>query len=242
MNVSSNTRPKTPVRPKTHSRTPFRSTSRDDPTEVDFGTASELSGLKTPPAQVIPPQTPSFSLSGRTKETLRLARERQLESARKPARATKSTTNNVSLQRPTAQIPSSVSRPRVQTDTAFNPSRSRPTTPVSSIRAATPTTPNTKKTANVSVASSPKLTPNSVRTTSAGSSMVVRDAIRKAKEAHKQKQNTPPVVRSNRVDYNDDTSFDDIYDPFNTSPGTPPIQAQLRRAIENGRTTGTLTL
>jgi hypothetical protein len=72
--------------------------------------------------------------------------------------------------------------------------------------------------------------------------MVVRDAIRKAKEAHKQKQNTPPVVRSNRVNYTEDTSFDDIYNPFNTSPGTPPIQAQLRRAIESGRTTGMFTL
>src|SRR5439155_16280707 len=101
-------------------------------------------------------------------------------------------------------------------------------------------TTNTKKNANISVTSSPKTTPNSVRTTSGGSSMVVRDAIRKAKEAHKQKQNTPPVVRSNRVNYNDDTSFDDIYNPFNTSPGTPPFQAQLRRAIENGRTTGAL--
>jgi hypothetical protein len=67
--------------------------------------------------------------------------------------------------------------------------------------------------------------------------MAVRDAIKKAKEAHKQKTNTPPS-RARRIDYNDERSFDEIDNPFNTSPGTPPLQAQLRRAIENGRTTG----
>ena len=68
--------------------------------------------------------------------------------------------------------------------------------------------------------------------------MIVRDAIRKAKEAHKQKQKTPPTIRSTRINYADDTSFDDIYNPFNTSSETHPIQAQLRRSIETGRTTG----
>jgi hypothetical protein len=245
MNASSNERPKTPVRSRSlHSRNAPGQTTDLACDTLNFGTASELTGPTTPPtAKVIPPQTPSFSLSGRTKETLRLARERQLESVRKPARATKSTTstsNNVSALRGNAQIPSSVSRPRVQVNSTFNPSRSRPTTPISSIRASTPTTPVSRrsKQANISVTSSPNTTPNSVRTTSAGSSMVVRDAIRKAKEAHKQKQKTPPTVRSNRINYADDTSFDDIYNPFNTSPGTPPMQAQLKRAIETGRTTG----
>jgi hypothetical protein len=70
--------------------------------------------------------------------------------------------------------------------------------------------------------------------------MAVRDAIKKAKEAHKQKaQNTPPA-RAKPIDYTDDTSFDEIDNPFNTGPGTPPLQVQLRRAIEIGRTSGIL--
>lgn len=68
--------------------------------------------------------------------------------------------------------------------------------------------------------------------------MVVRDAIKKAKEAHQQKlkKSTPP--RARQINYNDETVFDDISNPFNVSPSTPPLQTQLRRAVENGRTTG----
>ena len=75
--------------------------------------------------------------------------------------------------------------------------------------------------------------------TSAGSSVAVRDAIKKAKEAHKQKIQKTPQTPWKRIDYTDETSFDDFDNPFNAGPGTPPLQAHLRRAIEYGRTSGT---
>jgi hypothetical protein len=69
--------------------------------------------------------------------------------------------------------------------------------------------------------------------------MVVRDAIKKAKEAHQQKlRKTTTSVAAKPIDYSDETSFDDISNPFNVSPSTPPRQKQLRHAIETGRTTG----
>ena len=246
MAVRSNSRNKTPLRQTTHSRTSSQTSvpPADDLPTLNFGTASQLSAVTTPPtARTIPPQTPSYTLADRTKETLRLAKERQLASARKTPRPPTSTktTNNATFPRNTSQSSVSISRPRVQTTSTFNPSRSRPNTPISSIRASTPTTPlsprRVQQVGNISATSSPKTTPTSVRTTSAGSSMAVRDAIKKAKEAHKQKTNTPPS-RTRRIDYNDERSFDEIDNPFNISPGTPPLQAQLRRAIENGRTTG----
>ena len=244
MDGRSNSRTKTPLRQGTHSRTSSQtSVSRvHDPHTLNFGTASELAAAVTtsPTARTIPPQTPSQSLAGRTMETLRLARERQLASARKtprPSTSTKATTNNTFL-RNNSQSSVSVSKPRVQTTSTFNPWRSPPKTPISSIPASTSAhARRVPQVANPSVASSPKTTPTSVRTTSAGSSMAVRDAIKKAKEAHKQKLNTPPT-KPKRINYNDESSFDDIDNPFNTSPGTPPLQAQLKRAIENGRTTG----
>ena len=248
MDVRSKSRNKSPLRPSAHSRTSSQTSvprAGDDSPTLNFGTASQLIAVTTPPtARIIPPQTPSYSLAGRTKETLRLAKERQLASARKTPRPPTSTkaTNNATFSRNNSQSSVSVSRPRVQTVSTFNPSRSRPNTPISSIRASTPTTPLSPRRLqqignSSSTTSSPKTTPTSVRTTSAGSSMAVRDAIKKAKEAHKQKTNTPPS-RARRIDYNDERSFDEIDNPFNTSPGTPPLQAQLRRAIENGRTTG----
>jgi len=77
--------------------------------------------------------------------------------------------------------------------------------------------------------------------------MAVRDAIVKAKQAHQQKQKkvasaVPSVSARQPIDYSNETSFDDISNPFNVTSGTPPLQAHLRRAIENGRTAGTSDL
>ena len=246
MNTTNIARPKTPVRSRSHSRNSSLTTSHvDDPQNINFGTASELTGIRTPPtAKAIPLQTPSYSLAGRTKETLRLARERQLESAKKqPAKKT-----NVppgSTQWKGATVPSSVTRSRVPTTSSFNPVRTRPITPVSTFRSTTPITPSSptrhsRQTSSVSATSSPK-TPTSIKTTPVGPSTAVRDAIAKAKQAHKAKaaQKTPSI-RAKRIDYKNDTSFDEIENPFNLTPGTPPLVVQLRRAIETGRTTGSL--
>jgi hypothetical protein len=250
MNATSTSRPKTPVRPKTPSHRPLLRSdlSHDDDFDqqtIHFGTASQLTGVTTPPtAKTIPPQTPSYSLSGRTKESLRLARERQLQSAQKTKTnrpPPKSVNSRTTLQNSATFTPS-VPRSRVTTTSTFNPSRSRPITPVSTFRPATPTTPisprHARQTSTISVTSSPKITPTTVRKTSAGSSTAVRDAIAKAKEAHKQKAQKTSPVRTKPIDYTDDASFDEIDNPFNVTPGTPPLQAQLRRAIEIGRTSG----
>lgn len=225
-----------------------KSFAGEDPRNVS-GNTNEPAETTTPPrAKAIPPQTPSFSLSGRTKESLRIARERQLESLRKPTRATVKpgqSVNNATMSRDNTQNASSVSMPCIQTRSAVNPSKSRPNTPNSSYRpyisttAASPRQPKHVPTGPGS--ESPKITPTAVRKTSAGSSIAVRDAIRKAKEAHKQKTKTTLSLQSKPVDYNDEASFEDIDNPFNTSPGTPPLQAQLKRSIENGRTTGIVT-
>jgi hypothetical protein len=219
---------------------PQRSPTPDgDPFTINFGTVSELAPITTPPtAKTIPAVTPSLSLAERAKESMRLARERQVaESARRPPRPPKST-KNVPSRWNNAPITPSVSKPRAQTATAFNPSRSRASTPVQTHRPSTPTNPSSRHSrtrSNASLSASPKTTPKSINATP---STAVRDAIAKAKEAHRQKvQRTPPVAR--RIDYTDDTSFDDIDNPFNVAPGTPPLEAQLRRAIETGRTTGT---
>ena len=253
MNAGAAARQKTPARARAQSRSAPRHTPLPAPTEPlpRFGTRGESTALATPPLAAAapplsgPPQTPSSSLSGRTVESLRLARERQFHSAKKATRApapettsTKpapSTKTPISSLRTNRSIPSSVSRPRLPTTTSFNPSRSRPTTPVTAFQASTPTTPSRSK---ASSASTPNTTPKSVRVTSAGSSVLVRDAIRKAKAIHKQQQKTPPSASINRINYSNETSYDDIDNPFNISTGTPPLQAQLKRAIENGRTTG----
>lgn len=247
MNATSTSRPKTPARPKTPSSKLASSADHHDDFDyqqtMHFGTASQLTGVTTPPtAKTIPTQTPSYSLASRTKESLRLARERQLQSAQKPSRPVKSVNPRSTLQNSATFTPS-VPRSRVTTTSTFNPSRSRPITPVSTFRATTPTTPispsrHSRQTSTVSVTSSPKTTPTAVRKTSAGSSTAVRDAIAKAKEAHKQKAQKNTPVRTKPVDYTDDTSFDEIDNPFNVTPGTPPLQAQLRRSIETGRTSG----
>jgi hypothetical protein len=251
MNTSSTSRTKTPVRSKTSSHQPPRHDLNDDDFDqniIHFGTASQLTGVTTPPtAKAIPPQTPSYSLSGRTKESLRLARERQLQSAQKPKtnRPPPKSVNSRSTLQNSATFTPSVPRTRVTTASNFNPSRSRPITPVSTFRPSTPTTPisprHARQTSTVSVASSPKTTPTAVRKTSAGSSTAVRDAIAKAKEAHKQKVQKKSPVRTKAIDYTNDASFDEIDNPFNVTPGTPPLQAQLRRSIELGRTSGTIS-
>jgi hypothetical protein len=248
MSTTSMSRPKTPVRTRSHSRNPSLSTAHaDDPQNINFGTASELTGIRTPPtAKAIPLQTPSYSLAGRTKESLRLARERQLESVKKqPAAARKTNVPPGTTQRAGATVLSSVSRSRVTTTSSFNPARIRPITPVSTFRSTTPVTPSSpsrhsRQTSSVSATSSPK-TPTSIKTTPVGPSTSVREAIAKAKQAHKAKaaQKTPSM-RAKRIDYSNDTSFDEIENPFNLTPGTPPLVVQLRRAIEAGRTTGSL--
>jgi len=244
------TRSKTSLRSKTSSRTLAVNTSSETASSskasesLNFGTATQLTGMRTPPtSKAIPAQNPSFSLSGRTQETLRLARERHLQEVKKQARTPKPTPKVTAQNRPMLSQPST-SKSRSQTISAFNPSRSRPTTPVLSFRPSTPKTPtsprHSRQGSNRSVTASPRSTPNPVRVTSSGSSLAVRDAIKKAREEQKQKvQKTP---RPRRIDYNDESSFDSIDNPFNTTPGTPPLQAQLRRAIERGRTTGTFPL
>lgn len=251
MHASSQSRTKPSLRSSTP-RTPvpaaLKRTDRDTGDAPNFGTATELTALRTPPsAKVIPGQSPPPTLSGRTRESLRLAREKQAEQARKTPRPAKPTTNNGTSNRFNANIPSSVSKTRVQAQSTFTPAaKTRPKTPVTTIRAATPSTPTSPRHAlhisSTSVTASPKPTPNPVRVTSAGSSMAVRDAIIKAKEAHQQKVNKTTPTRSRRINYNDETSFDEISNPFNVSPSTPPLQAQLRRGIENGRTTGIVSL
>jgi len=243
------TRSKTTLRTKTSSRTLAVNTASETASSkasesLNFGTSTQLTGIRTPPtSRTIPAQTPSFSLSGRTQESLRLARERHLQEVKKVARTPKPTPKVTAQNRPPLSQPSA-SKSRSQTVSAFNPSRSRPTTPLSSFRPSTPKTPvsprHSRQGSNLSVTASPRSTPNPVRVTSSGSSLAVRDAIKKAKEEHNLKvQKTP---RTRRIDYNDESSFDSIDNPFNTSPGTPPLQAQLRRAIERGRTTGTFLL
>ena len=252
MHASSQSRTKPSLRSSTP-RTPvpaaLKRTDRDTGDAPNFGTATELTALSTPPsAKVIPRQSPPHTLSGRTRESLRLAREKQAEQARKTPRPAKATTNNGTSSRFNANIPSSVSKTRVQAHSTFTPpAKTRPKTPVTTIRAATPSTPTSPRHAlhinsSTSVTASPKLTPNPVRVTSAGSSMAVRDAIIKAKEAHQQKVKKTTPTRSRRINYNDETSFDEISNPFNVAPSTPPLQAQLRRGIENGRTTGIVSL
>jgi hypothetical protein len=72
-----------------------------------------------------------------------------------------------------------------------------------------------------------------------GPSTAVREAIAKAKQARQaQAAQKTPSMRNRRIDYSQDTSFDEIENPFNITPGTPPLVVQLRRAIETGRTTG----
>jgi hypothetical protein len=239
MNASSDARPKGPLRQRMVSGTSLKSSpDDDDPYSINFGTARQLTSITTPPtAKSIPAVTPSLSLAARTKESMRLARERQLEPTRKSARA-KSTKKEPARWNNAPYTPS-VSRPPFQTTTTFNASRSRATTPVSSNRPTTPSSPrHTRNLSNASSAS-PKTTPTAIKL-NATPSTAVRDAIAKAKEAHKQKvQRTPPVAR--RIVYSDDQSFDDIDNPFNIAPGTPPMEAQLRRAIETARTTGTTT-
>lgn len=248
MNATSTSRSKTPVQPKTpSSKLPSQANNDDDFDQqtMHFGTASQLTGLTTPPtAKAIPPQTPSYSLASRTKESLRLAKERQLQSAQKTSRPAKSVSNRLQN---SATFTPSIPRSRVTTTSSFNPSRSRPITPISTFRATTPTTPvspsrHGRQTSTVSATSSPKTTPTAVRKTSAGSSTAVRDAIIKAKEAHKQKVQKTTPVRTKPIDYTDDTSFEEIANPFNVTPGTPPLQAQLRRSIELGRTSGILLM
>jgi hypothetical protein len=243
MDASSAARPKSPLRQRTHSRTSSQlSSPADDGYGVNFGTPSELARVTTPPsAKTIPTVTPSLTLAERARESMRLARGRHLaESARKPTPRAAKPKTNAPAPRFTASFTPSVSRPRVQSTTPFNTSRSRAGTPVSSHRPSTPSTPtsprHSRQLSNASVTASPKTTP---KTANVRPSTAVRDAIAKAKEAHRQKvQRTPPVAR--RIDYTDERSFEDIENPFNLAPGTPPLQAQLRRAIETARTTGTL--
>jgi hypothetical protein len=257
MSTSSRTRPRPSVRTTGFSRTsatssPARNDAQDDFDSTHFGTASQLTGTPTGVKTVSSQSTPSSSsgtLASRTRESIRLARERQLENASKTPRTTKTPTTS----RFNATTPSSAGRPRVQTSSALSAAKIRPRTPVSSIRTATPTTPTSpvprlSRQSAHSVSSSPKrintspkrVTPNPVRVTSAGSSVAVRDAIAKAKEAHLQKvkKTSPASVRAKRIDYSNENSFDEISNPFNVNSGTPPLLAQLRRAIEIGRTSG----
>jgi len=206
MNSTSVSRPKTPIRTRSHSRNSSLSTSRADDQNINFGTASELTGIRTPPtAKSIPLQTPSFSLSGRTKESLRLARERQLESLKKQPPGRK--TSNVppgSTQRGNATRSSSVSKPRVTTASSFNPVRPRPITPVSTFRSTTPVTPasptrHSRATSSASIKSSPK-TPTSIKTAPVGPSTAVREAIAKAKQARQaQAAQKTPSMRNRRI-------------------------------------------
>lgn len=247
--VSSKTRQTQPIHSRTQSRdskhvsSPTRDDDHQQRSTLNFGTSSQLIGTtSTPPSKGISPQTPSHSLSGRTRETLaRLTKDRQPQSAQKShSKPTKSTsTNNAFAKRNTPPSSTPASGTRAQQPSASSPSRSPVRTPVASVRASTPATPSSRRTPRT-VAASTGNTPTSVRTTSAGSSIAVRDAIRRAKQEHKLRSSTPPI-RNRRIDYTDETSFDDIDNPFNLSPGTPPIQTQLRRAIETGRTTGILT-
>jgi hypothetical protein len=244
MSASSQSRTGSSTRSDSTPQPPARTNPRknDDQQSPNFGTADELISLRTPPsARAIPPQAPSSTLAGRTRESLRIARERQAERAFRTPLSTKSRAKAPVTNRFNATITPSTSKARVQTRSTFNAARERPKTPVTNIRAATPTTPSSprhsRQTSSIANAASPKTTPHPVRVTSAGSSMAVRDAIIKAKEAQQKVKKTTPA-HTKQIDYRDESSFDDISNPFNLSSNTPPLQSQLRRAIEIGRTTG----